>query len=235
MSGNHEHGSHASDDPFDRRVAMTMVIVAACLAFVSMMGHQAENDVLRMHAEYASLKVQESNAWSQFQSKRMRQHTDENALMLLRLLTPALDTNDERNRRMKELQSEVARYTIELRGESALSDVEKELVQGDAKAEKSKKEQPLEAKARAVERQAESVKHEAEQKHEQAERLDLAHLAIELGLVLCSISVLTKRKAFWLVGIGATLVGLVLAASAMAMKHPEPTSSHAQRSAAYLV
>ena len=42
---------------------------------------------------------------------------------------------------------------------------------------------------------------------------DVAELAVELALVLCSIAVLTKRSGFWLAGIGSGLVGALIAVS----------------------
>ena len=42
----------------------------------------------------------------------------------------------------------------------------------------------------------------------------LAELGVELGLVLCSLAVLTKRPPFWYSGLTAAAVGVLLAGSA---------------------
>jgi hypothetical protein len=72
---------------------------------------------------------------------------------------------------------------------------------------------------------------EAEHVHHQADRFDLAHLSAEMGLVLCSIALLTKKKSYWYTGLGAAALALALTLSAYTISNhgpesPEP-SSHA--------
>jgi hypothetical protein len=43
------------------------------------------------------------------------------------------------------------------------------------------------------------------------DRFDLAEVLMEAALVICSITLLTKKKAFWMMGMVLALVGLVLA------------------------
>src|SRR4051812_34094187 len=57
------HAEHARHDPFDRRVAMTMAIVAAALACVTMLSHRAHNETLKNTTEAA-------NQWAYFQAKK---------------------------------------------------------------------------------------------------------------------------------------------------------------------
>ena len=56
MEGAHEHMEHAehaghAHDPFDKRVAVSIAIVAAVLAGVSMLGHRKHNEVLQLTTE----------------------------------------------------------------------------------------------------------------------------------------------------------------------------------------
>ncbi len=60
-----EHAMHAKHDPFDRRVALSMAIVAAALASVTLLSH-------RSHAEVQVLKTEESDTWNYFQAKKAR-------------------------------------------------------------------------------------------------------------------------------------------------------------------
>jgi SepF-like predicted cell division protein (DUF552 family) len=46
------------------------------------------------------------------------------------------------------------------------------------------------------------------------DRFDLAEVLMEGALVICSITLLTKKKAFWMMGMGLAVVGLVLAGTA---------------------
>ena len=45
-----------------------------------------------------------------------------------------------------------------------------------------------------------------------ANRYDLGETLLEVGLVICSITLLTKRRSYWLTGIGFGIAGVVLTA-----------------------
>src|SRR4051812_15853939 len=68
-----EHASHHAHDPFDRRVAMSMVVIAAVLATVKVIGHRAHNDTLAYQIKANVAHTQESDQWNFFQSKKMRE------------------------------------------------------------------------------------------------------------------------------------------------------------------
>src|SRR5438309_10024836 len=64
-----EHAEHARE-PFDRRVAATMAIIAAALALVSVLG--------QLYATEELLKQQESSdTWAQYQAKAIRRYDSE--------------------------------------------------------------------------------------------------------------------------------------------------------------
>src|SRR5438445_140893 len=66
-----EHARHAAHDPFDRRVAMTMAIVAAVLACVTMLSHRSHNETLRLQSDSLGIK----NEAIHFQSQSNIFHT----------------------------------------------------------------------------------------------------------------------------------------------------------------
>src|SRR5437773_983711 len=75
-----EHASHHAADPFNQRVAVSMAIIAAVLAGLSMYGHRLHNKVLQLQGdsnryktEAATATVESSNAFAWFQAKRLRQ------------------------------------------------------------------------------------------------------------------------------------------------------------------
>jgi hypothetical protein len=70
----------------------------------------------------------------------------------------------------------------------------------------------LQEVARELDRNAEEHKKLSEHIHHIGDRYDLGELGVEIGLVLCSIAVLTKRAGFWYAGMGAAGLGAVLAA-----------------------
>src|ERR1700692_2511648 len=65
----HEHSEHAKD-PFDKRVAATMAILDATLAFVSVAGHIATTEELL-------LQQKASDQWSYYQAKSIRRYESE--------------------------------------------------------------------------------------------------------------------------------------------------------------
>src|SRR5256885_1786986 len=73
-----EHAAHAAHDRFDRPVTISIAMVAAVLACVSMLGHRAHNETLRLqgealhHQSQAGIKNTEAaNKWAYYQSKNL--------------------------------------------------------------------------------------------------------------------------------------------------------------------
>jgi hypothetical protein len=81
-----EHAGHHAHHPFDKRVAMTMIVVAALLATVKVIGHRAHNATLVYQIEANVHHTQESDQWSYFQAKKNRQYLYESQADLLTLL-----------------------------------------------------------------------------------------------------------------------------------------------------
>jgi hypothetical protein len=199
-----EHAQHAAHDPFDRRVAFTMAVIAALLAVVTMLSHRAHNDTLRLQAEGNRLQTESnilhtraSDQWSYFQAKKNRQYLYEaNADMLAVLATGPGGTNTEAVKRADDWKSKTEKYKQESR--------------------------EIEEKAREFEREAEEKQKEAMERleeshavHHRANRYDWGELGIEMALVLSSVTLLTKRPEYWYLGVVAGLVGAVLAGSGL--------------------
>jgi len=73
-----EHAEHAHD-PFDKRVAASMAVIAAALAVVSVLGHFCTTEELM-----AQQKA--SDQWAYYQAKKIREYTSEVALTLIQTL-----------------------------------------------------------------------------------------------------------------------------------------------------
>src|SRR5215471_6831121 len=82
MSANEELEEHAhhARDPFDRRVAVTMAIIAAALATVSVVAHIFSNEEL-----LAQQKA--SDQWAYYQAKSIRRYESDIARDLLKMQT----------------------------------------------------------------------------------------------------------------------------------------------------
>ena len=66
-----------------------------------------------------------------------------------------------------------------------------------------------------LENEARSLEREVEQQRQRANRYDLGEVFLEIALVITSITLLSGRRAFWLLGMALGSVGLVIAATGL--------------------
>jgi cell division protein FtsL len=186
-----EHAKHHAADPFDKRVAMTMAIVAACLACVSMLSHRSHNTTIQSQIHANDNLTEASNQWGYFQAKKNRQYMFDVSGKILTIQS-------------KEFKDETAKTDA--------AELVKDLKKTIAEYKEEVKE--IEKEARELTAKAKEFDKEAAHAHHMSDRFDLGELGVELALVFCSLAVLTKRKDFWYGGIGVGTVGFVVAMSA---------------------
>lgn len=186
------HAQHASLDPFDRRVAMTMAIVAAVLACVTMLSHRSHNQTLQNQIRSNDNITLASNQWAYYQAKKIRQYAFEANAEFLAVLRKDMKTPEAAQEAERLIERWQAR-TKKWEGEAA----------------------QIEEKARGHDEKAEQFQKASEEAHHRSDRYDLGELGVELALVLCSVAVLTKRKEYWLTGIAVGIVGVVVAVSGL--------------------
>jgi hypothetical protein len=184
-----EHVPHLAHDPFDRRVAMTMAIVAAGLACVAMLSHRAHTETLRFQTQADIHHTKASDAWSYYQAKKNRQYMNENDANLLQMLAP--DSGGKS-------RGEIAELRRQWTGKAA-----------DYRKDADK----LEEEARGLQERARELEGESDHAHHLGNRYDLAELGVQLALVLCSLAVLTKQRGFWYAGVSLGVVGVLVAVS----------------------
>lgn len=196
------HGTHGTG--FDKRVAMTMSMVAALLAAVTLLSHRAHNETIQLHTDAARftseanvLHTKAADQWALYQAKRQRNYQFQCFQDLLVLLSKDASNDPKKvDEKRKEWTAQHQRYDAEL--------PEIEAGARELEAEGKKKEADAEA---AIERSHGS--------HARGNRFDVAELAVELALVLCSVSILSKQRSLWLVGILLALAGVVIAGSVL--------------------
>ncbi len=184
-----EHAQHAEHihDPFFRRVAMTMAIVAAVLACVTMLSHRAHTETLRLQNEATIHHTQASNQWAYFQAKKNREYFYDVSGVILEPIASKAENSKALLAKVEEWKSKVQRY-------------EKEAAE-------------IQSQADALTKRGEALRDESQHAHHRADRFDLGELGVELALVLCSLAVLTKRGQFWYAGIASGIVGAAIAAT----------------------
>lgn len=226
MANTHEHLEHAehhASDPFNQRVAVSMAIVAALLAGVSMVGHRTHNKVLQLQSdsnryrtEASTAEVEKSNLFAWYQSRRLRQAQFEISATSAEFMPTSDDA--ARKKAVTEWKAKAAEYSRSNKGDPKNPE-------GDNLPDLLRRGEEAAKRATEAKEKAQVLRDDAEHAHHQADRLDLAHLASEVGLVLCSIALLTKKRVFWFTGIAAAIVAIGLCASAYTQPH-EAHSSH---------
>jgi hypothetical protein len=212
-----EHAAHASHDAFNRQVTMSIAIVAAVLACVTMLGHRAHNETLRLQGEALTLQTKASiksteaaNKWAYYQSKNIFNLESEITLDLLKVLT----TRDDRKKEFDDLNKRYTGNVKKYKGDVTAASEE------STKSAAKGKLAEIEADARQISKESEELMLAAEKKieeshemHAKGERFDLGELGLQFGVVLCSLAILTKGRTFWCLGLLSSAVGAAISMS----------------------
>jgi Domain of unknown function (DUF4337) len=90
---------------------------------------------------------------------------------------------------------------------------------GDALAEKySQQVEHYQSDKEDISKEARDLEAERDLAGRKADRFDGGEAILEIGLVICSVTLLTKRKAFWFAGMLLGAGGLLLAASSLLLR-----------------
>lgn len=205
MAEEHAHETRLS--PFDRQVAMTMAIMAAVLALMTMLSHRAIGESLSLQVEASSLRTEAniyhtraSDQWAYYQAKNIRSTEYQGFLALLDALSKGPAAGQNRSRQLQEQWGANVRKYEEV-----------ELRQLKAGAQR------LVNQALQYEAEAGKALRRSFAAHARGERLELAELGVELGLVLCSLAVLTKGRKFWYAGIAAGAAGVLVSLTTLGL------------------
>jgi len=153
---------------FDRKVALSMAIIAAAMAIVSVAGQILTADELLGQQKA-------SDQWSYYQAKNIRRY-----------------------------ESDIARDML-----AAVSAGPAAINKYGANLERYEKEtEEIQAEARKLET-------ESRVRGSQAFRTHVGEVFLEIGIVLASLAILTKRRQMWLTSILSAVVGAGIAATAL--------------------
>jgi hypothetical protein len=112
----HEHAEHAahSNEPFNKRVAASMAIIAAILALVSVLGHMSTTEELLM-------ETKASDAWAEYQAKSIRRYQSDATRDLLQALNKPGTAAEYagRSEKYRSDQQEISNKAREFESESA--------------------------------------------------------------------------------------------------------------------
>ncbi len=150
----------------DKRIGLTMAVVAVLLAVSTMLGH-------RTHTESVLLQTRATDQWSFYQAKNIRAHMYEANSQMLGALAGAAS----------------AKLAADFKSQSEKQRADAEQIRANA--------ENLESETHATERKA--------------VHYDLSEIFFEIGIVLCSISLLSGSPLFWRLSFLSTAVGIAIA------------------------
>ena len=224
-----EHAVHAAGDDFNRKVTMSIAIVAAVLACVTMLGHRAHNETLIAQGEalqiqgealsvqsdalkfqtLASMKrTDAANKWAYYQSKNIFHLESRITVDLLKVLA----LNDKSQEELAKVRGEHQDYVKKY--DKKLPEIENEARGIEKEADNFMKasQEKIEESQKKMLESAEKRKH-GNIIHEKANRFDYGELGLQFGVVLCSLAILTKSNGFWFAGLVSSGIGTVVALS----------------------
>jgi hypothetical protein len=200
-----QHAQHAAHDNFDRTVTISIAILAAGLACVTILSHQTHNAMLSKQIEAGIDSNKGTNRWGQFQAYNIRSHT-------YKMFVDFADTESapptkERKELLAKWQKQVDKY------------------------EKGKMPETQKL-AEGFDTDAERKMAESHHIHHKTERIDLGDLGLQLGVVLASLAILTKKRSFWVAGVACGAAGFIWAMTGyfeIGLPH-QPHGTHATSS-----
>ena len=161
-------------DPFEKRAAVTIAILAVVLA---LFGNRAEN--ARTEAIIKTNKAVDQ--WAFFQAKGIKGNIASAEQELLTLLAPSQNPVADVAKNAERLKTEAERY-------------------------KTEQEEPK--------KEARKAENEADLELKISERCERGSLALQIAIVVASVSILAHSHAFWIASIILGLIGIGIGVTA---------------------
>jgi len=185
-----EHAEHAGHSDSLRPVALTMTILAVLVAVVTVLGHRTHTEAILYQTKAAVEQNRAADEWAFYQAKKIRSNDTELTTDLLSVLT--LADKQSAQKLEKSYADHQQKWAADLK-------------EGEEKA-----------------REDEKKVHEFEQKVEEAEHkanyFDFGEALLEIGLVISSVTLLTKSRIYWYLGLGFSAIGIVATVMGLLLK-----------------
>src|ERR1043166_9050694 len=220
-----EHAAHASHDEFNKKVTMSIAIVAAVLACVTMLGHRAHNETLiiqgealKFQTEVSKLSADRANDWAYYQSKNAFNFMSEIMIDTLNVVTVPEDKQKDLAAMKKRYEESVEIYSGHKnnRYSGKKRHVEKDKDGKPITGKLAQLEDANNKKAKSIEELEALVKEKVVEHHfahARAIRIDFGELGLQFGVVLCSLAILMKSRSFWFAGLLSSAIGAAIAAT----------------------
>lgn len=185
-----ENAEHGAHESTLRPVAFTMSLLAVLVAVTTVLGHRTHTAAIIEQTRAAVEQNRATDMWGFYQAKNIR------------------STATELNGNLLDVLSVSDRKTTE------------KFKANYEKKQKKWEEDLQEAEAQAREHEAKVKECEAavSAAEERANRFDLAEALLEIGLVITSVTLLTRRRIYWYLGLTFSAAGIFSALSVLLLK-----------------
>ena len=173
-----------------RPVALSMTILAVLVAVVTVLGHRTHTEAILNQTRAAVEQNRAADDWAYYQAKK-------------------ISSNDT-------LQTEHLLSVLAILDKNRAKEIEK----GDADHQEkwTAEQKEWEEKAREEEKQVSESEKKVEEAEARANRFDLGEVLLEIGLVVTSITLLTRKRAYWYLGMVFSVIGIVATASGLLLR-----------------
>jgi hypothetical protein len=209
---------------------------------------QVRNEALRIQMDASIMSTEKNDAWSFYQAKKIR-HTVYLAFIDMAEVVEKQggkekakegekgNVKDEKMEQVKQGE----KGNVEAGGKGKSKEAKKGKAYWQSQVNKLNAELPtmqktaedltektkeLQEESRKVFAESSIPEHKSHEVHMRADRFDLGELALQLGVVLCSMAILTKSRYFWYSGITCSLIGFLIALSGVLGWFMESASGH---------
>lgn len=185
-----EHAEHGASESAMRPVAFTMSVLAVLVAVTTVLGHRTHTEAVLDQTRAAVEQNRASDAWNFYQAKKNRANDTE---LIQDLMSVATVTNKaEAGKKLQSYADHQKKWADDLKAEE----------QG----------------ARNEEDKVHEYEREVGKAEARADRFDLAEALLEIGLVITSVTLLTRSRIYWYLGLVFSLLGVALVGSAFLIK-----------------
>ena len=185
-----EHAEHARHEASMLPVALTMTILAVLVAVVTVLGHRTHTEAILNQTRAAMEQNLVADDWAFYQAKKIRSNDTELTADLMSVL--AIANKDEAKKKAKDFADHQQKWAADLKeGEEKARDDEKRVREFEQKVEEDER---------------------------RADHFDLGEALLEIGLVITSITLLTKNRAYWYAGMAFSVIGIVAATFGLLLK-----------------
>jgi Domain of unknown function (DUF4337) len=181
-----EHAEHGAHESAMRPVAFTMSLLAVMVAVATVLGHRTHTEAIIAQTRAAVEQNRVSDMWNFYQAKKIRSNDTGLASDLLADLSPA--NKDKTAKDLKSYADHQAKWNDDLKEE------EKRAHEEEDKVKEFEKEVALAEK--------------------RAARFDFGEALLEIGLVVTSVTLLTRSRIYWYFGMAFAAAGIISAVTA---------------------